>query len=70
MTRLVIRKLSHVYREQNKVADALAKEGMKKQVFENVEILIVPPVFVQKMMEADTLGAIYIRCLNLTVGIF
>ncbi|KAG5575602.1 hypothetical protein H5410_055736 [Solanum commersonii] len=61
MNRLEIRGLSHVYREQNRVDDVMAKEGMKKQHFDNVEVFFVPPVIVQKMVEADTPGTIYGR---------
>ena len=46
MMKLKITKLSHVFREQNEVAE----------VFDEPTILIVPPVFVQKEIEADTLG--------------
>ncbi|KAK4723852.1 hypothetical protein R3W88_026631 [Solanum pinnatisectum] len=65
----LIRGLSHVYMEQIRVADAMGKEGMKKQHFDNVEVLLVPPVFVQKIVEADTLGTMYVRHLNTLFGI-
>ncbi|WMV59385.1 hypothetical protein MTR67_052770 [Solanum verrucosum] len=61
MMKLKITKLSHVFREQNKVAEALAKEGTKKAIFYEPTILIVPPVFVQNEIEADTLGTSYVR---------
>ncbi|KAH0658744.1 hypothetical protein KY289_027492 [Solanum tuberosum] len=64
MSKLEVTKLSHVFREQNRVADALAKEGTKVEVFDEPTILIVPPLFVQKEVEADTLGTMYIRLTN------
>lgn len=58
MMKLEITKLSHVFREHNKAADALIKEGTRKTVFDEPTILIVLPVFFQKEVEADTLGTI------------
>ncbi|KAK6803725.1 hypothetical protein RDI58_001509 [Solanum bulbocastanum] len=54
-------KLSHTYREQNKVVDLLAKEGAKKQLFERTRTLQVPPMFVNEAVWADILGTTYLR---------
>ncbi|KAK4729120.1 hypothetical protein R3W88_022108 [Solanum pinnatisectum] len=54
-------KLSHTYREQNKVADLLAKEGAKKRLFERTRILQVPPMFANETVWADILGTTYPR---------
>ncbi|KAH0749069.1 hypothetical protein KY290_028301 [Solanum tuberosum] len=64
MSKLEGTKLSHVFQEKNRVADELAKEGTKVKVFDEPTILIVPPLFVQKEVEADTLGTMYIRLTN------
>ncbi|XP_059294747.1 uncharacterized protein LOC132047768 [Lycium ferocissimum] len=45
--------VKHNYREQNKVADLLAKEGGKQQLSEGMDILAVPPMFVRQVFEAD-----------------
>uniref|UniRef100_A0A1S4DRT1 RNase H type-1 domain-containing protein n=1 Tax=Nicotiana tabacum TaxID=4097 RepID=A0A1S4DRT1_TOBAC len=37
--------IDHSYREQNQVADLLAKEGAKKEVFDKTQFFAVPPVF-------------------------
>ncbi|KAK4716699.1 hypothetical protein R3W88_015037 [Solanum pinnatisectum] len=54
-------KLSYTYREQNKVADLLAKEGAKKQLFDHTRILQVPPMFANEAVWADILGTTFIR---------
>nr|XP_033516803.1 uncharacterized protein LOC117281097 [Nicotiana tomentosiformis] len=52
--------VKHVYREANRVADALAREGVKQQVAGN-NCLVVPPVFVNEILWADILGTIFER---------
>ncbi|KAK4735054.1 hypothetical protein R3W88_009315 [Solanum pinnatisectum] len=47
-------KLSHTYREKNKVADLLAKEGAKKRLYESTRILQVP-----LMLQMRQFGQIY-----------
>ncbi|OIT06868.1 hypothetical protein A4A49_61599, partial [Nicotiana attenuata] len=53
MGRVVVR---HAFREQNRVADALAKEAVKKIFWNRSVVLAVPPVFVNDIVWADTLG--------------
>ncbi|XP_070042854.1 uncharacterized protein [Nicotiana tomentosiformis] len=42
--------IGHSYREQNQVADLLAKEGARKEAFDKTQILAVPPVFANKVV--------------------
>ncbi|XP_019252804.1 PREDICTED: uncharacterized protein LOC109231610 [Nicotiana attenuata] len=53
MGRVVVR---HAFREQNRVADALAKEAVKKTFWNRSVVLAVPPVFVNDIVWVDTLG--------------
>ncbi|OIT03985.1 hypothetical protein A4A49_64319, partial [Nicotiana attenuata] len=46
----------HSYREQNRVADALAKEAAKKNFLNKILLLAVPTVFANDVFWADTLG--------------
>lgn len=48
--------IKHNFSEQNRVANALAKDGAKKKVFENPTLLAVPPIFVLNYVWADILG--------------
>lgn len=54
----------HCYRVQNHVADALAKHGATKGLFEQINHLAVPPVYALKHMWSDTLGTTFVRKLN------
>ncbi|PHT50936.1 hypothetical protein CQW23_10683 [Capsicum baccatum] len=54
----------HCYREQNHVADALAKHGATTGLFEQINHLAVPPVYALKHMWSDTLGTTFVRKLN------
>ncbi|PHU23780.1 hypothetical protein BC332_08887 [Capsicum chinense] len=54
----------HCYCEQNKVADILAKEAAKKQVFETIKVFTVPPVFALALVWADMQGTQSIRTIN------
>ncbi|OIS97736.1 hypothetical protein A4A49_62525, partial [Nicotiana attenuata] len=58
MDRVVVK---HIYREQNMVADALAKEAAKKVFLNKSRILSVPPMFVNDIFWADTLGTESVR---------
>ncbi|XP_060206642.1 uncharacterized protein LOC132634401 [Lycium barbarum] len=51
----------HGYREQNSVADALAKEGVKKKLFGEKKILVVPPIYAAASFWADMEGTTYAR---------
>ncbi|OIT37588.1 hypothetical protein A4A49_55117 [Nicotiana attenuata] len=42
--------LGHNFRELNRVADLLAKEGADMKLFDRTEILTAPPVFVNKAL--------------------
>ncbi|OIT02164.1 hypothetical protein A4A49_56554, partial [Nicotiana attenuata] len=46
----------HSYSEQNRVADALAKEAAKESFLNRSVLLAVPPVFTNDVFWADTLG--------------
>ncbi|KAG5589512.1 hypothetical protein H5410_040026 [Solanum commersonii] len=54
-------KLSYTYRENNKVANLLAKEGAKKQLFDRTRILQVPLMFTNEAVWADILGTAFTR---------
>ncbi|KAF3628432.1 hypothetical protein FXO38_22518 [Capsicum annuum] len=53
--------LLYVFREQNKVADRLTREGRKASTFGITMLLQVPPVFVQQTLEVDTLETYSVR---------
>lgn len=55
----------HYYREQNQVADLLAKEGASNPVTNNPTILLVPPLFVRKTVWADNVGTMFERNISL-----
>ncbi|OIT31577.1 hypothetical protein A4A49_64257, partial [Nicotiana attenuata] len=46
----------HIYREQNRVADALAKEAAKVIFLNKLLTLPVPPMFANDVFWADILG--------------
>ncbi|OIT21149.1 hypothetical protein A4A49_54534 [Nicotiana attenuata] len=54
----------HSYREQNQVADLLAKEGARKEVFGKTQFLAIPPVFANEAVLADILGTVFDRKIN------
>ncbi|KAJ8574014.1 hypothetical protein K7X08_010525 [Anisodus acutangulus] len=66
MTRLGNPQIRHVYREQNKVADALAlaKEGARRKVFGAMKLLIVPPVYANNCFWTDMGGTTFARKIN------
>ncbi|OIS99826.1 hypothetical protein A4A49_62590, partial [Nicotiana attenuata] len=53
--------VKHIYREQNKVADALAKEAAKEIFLNKSRMLSVPPMFVKDIFWADILGIELVR---------
>ncbi|OIT29607.1 hypothetical protein A4A49_56320, partial [Nicotiana attenuata] len=53
--------VKHIYREQNRVADALAKEAMKTVCLNRSSILAVPPMFANDVFWADILGIDIVR---------
>ncbi|OIT03932.1 hypothetical protein A4A49_64327, partial [Nicotiana attenuata] len=53
--------VKHTYLEQNKVADALAKEAAKEVFLNKSRILSVPPMFVNDIFWADILGTELVR---------
>ncbi|XP_047266236.1 flavonoid 3'-monooxygenase-like [Capsicum annuum] len=69
MLQLGAPELRHIYREQNRVADALEKEGAKSASFDEPQILIVPPMYANQELNADRLGTtfprIVVACSNL-----
>ncbi|OIT00617.1 hypothetical protein A4A49_59853, partial [Nicotiana attenuata] len=58
MDNVVVR---HIYREQNRVADALAKEATKEIFLNKSMTLSVPPMFVNDVFWADILGTEIVR---------
>lgn len=50
--RLNAPKLVHTFREQNRVANVLAKKGMQNVVFDIPTILQVPPMCAQQAFQA------------------
>lgn len=55
----------HIFREQNTVADALAKLGLAETNFGDAQILSTPPVSVEALVPADKLGAFTFHTINL-----
>ncbi|KAK6786642.1 hypothetical protein RDI58_015167 [Solanum bulbocastanum] len=70
MLKLEITKVIQVFREQNRAADKLAKKRTKVAVFDEPNILLVPPMYAQREIEADILGTMYNRLTNNTPSIF
>lgn len=56
----------HSYQEENKVADILAKEGVKLKKTNSILILSVPPLFAVKYLESDKAGTLFVRRLSPT----
>lgn len=46
-------KIMHVFREQNQVADVLAKVGLRQDTIENTHFLEVPPMSARTHIQAD-----------------
>lgn len=57
--------IGHNYREQNQVADLLAKEGAKKGRFERTQFLAVPSIFANEAAWAYILGTVFKRKINI-----
>ncbi|OIT22083.1 hypothetical protein A4A49_65484, partial [Nicotiana attenuata] len=53
--------VKHIYREQNRVADTLAKEATKEMFLNKFRILSVPLMFVNDIFWADILGTELVR---------
>ncbi|KAF3655885.1 hypothetical protein FXO38_14462, partial [Capsicum annuum] len=51
--------LRHTSWEQNKVADLLATEGARGEILDTPQILLVPPMYVNKDIEAGILGTTF-----------
>ncbi|KAH0645133.1 hypothetical protein KY284_033017 [Solanum tuberosum] len=64
MTKLEITKAEHVFREQNRVADKLSKEGVKNVLFDEPNILTTATTCTQKEVDADMLGTKFTRVRN------
>ncbi|WMV42725.1 hypothetical protein MTR67_036110 [Solanum verrucosum] len=58
MAKLQVTRMEHVFREQNRVADRLSKEGVKNAAFD------------QQVNAADVIGTAYARIRNKPFGIF
>lgn len=55
------------FREQNKVADALAKLGLAAMDFGTTHILFTPPPTVEALVQADNLGSSTLRSTSLNL---
>lgn len=61
MQRLGAPRLVYVFREQNRIADALAKEGAKMEGFDDPTFLEVPLMCDRGPLHADIVGTTFIR---------
>ncbi|KAK4709853.1 hypothetical protein R3W88_004366 [Solanum pinnatisectum] len=64
MKKLGAKKLTYIFRDQNRVSDTLARKGEKELVISVQTILTIPPIIAQKEVDADTLGTSYSRTTN------
>lgn len=46
LNRLMAWELHHVYREQNWLSDAMAKEGLKQELRGELKVFVDPPLFI------------------------
>lgn len=53
--------IHHSFREQNQVADGLAKGGAMMKEANSYVLLEVPPLFVSTKIEADKVGTLFFR---------
>lgn len=53
--------LTHVFREQNNIADMLARKGARAEGFGSITIFLVPLVFVRDVLETGTLRTTFSR---------
>ena len=53
--------VKHSYRETNRVANTLAKEGTNRNFFEDIFVTTVPLVFVKHVFWADIVGTVFER---------
>ncbi|KAF3682035.1 hypothetical protein FXO38_01458 [Capsicum annuum] len=53
--------VQHCYREQNQVADLLAKKGASNQITSEPVILLVSPLFAWKAVWVDNVGTMFER---------
>lgn len=52
--------LRHAFREQNQLADCMAKEGTRNGGLGNVSVFVSPPAFVRNQLLSDSIGACYL----------
>lgn len=53
--------LHHSCREQNQLADCMAKEGARTRKLGDVQIFVTPPVYVRNHLLSDLVGTVYTR---------
>lgn len=53
--------LMHIYKEENKVVDIMAKEGAQQESLHTTIVFMEPPIFVKRQVEADRVRTSYIR---------
>ena len=52
--------MQHKYREENQVADTLAKEGSRLKEANSLILWTAPPLIVSSRIEADKVGTLYV----------
>lgn len=50
--------MRHVSKEQNRLVDTMAKEGLMLGYFDDISVFVTPPIFVHSQLNADILGTI------------
>ncbi|WMV53491.1 hypothetical protein MTR67_046876, partial [Solanum verrucosum] len=53
--------VQHKYREENQVADTLAKEGSRLKEANSLILWTTPPLIVSSRIEADKVGTLFVR---------
>lgn len=61
LSRLTERVLRHAFREQNQLADRMAKEGASQGRLGDVRVFVTPPEFAQDLLLADSQETLYRR---------
>ncbi|KAG5571533.1 hypothetical protein H5410_061299 [Solanum commersonii] len=56
--------LTHLFREQNRVVDAMAKAGARQGSMRNPTLFEVPPVCATQMLAVDMSGTFFVRTIS------
>lgn len=57
--------IHHTFREQNRVADKLAKQGSEKDLFDRLHIFVTPPAWVGVVFWEDFVGKTFSRSVSI-----